>query len=169
MVQPRNDSVIVENFLKTLDIDPNAVVKITVNKDQLAQVSASSLLTFPEFISVNELFSYWLALLEPPSRYFMKVLSHFVDDPMHKAKLQEFSSKTVDGKSEYHRYAVRERRTVPEVLADFYPASKCKLPLAYLIQLCGKQKPREFSISSMVPGQVHLTMAVTEYETPFKR
>lgn len=52
---------------------------------------------------------------------------------MHKEKLLEFSSKTVDGKSEYHRYAVRERRTVPEVLIDFYPTSKCMLPLAYLI------------------------------------
>jgi sulfite reductase alpha subunit-like flavoprotein len=55
------------------------------------------------------------------------------------------------------------------VLTDFYPNDKCKLPLAYLIQLCGKQKPREFSISSMVPGEAHLTMAVTEYETQFKR
>jgi sulfite reductase alpha subunit-like flavoprotein len=43
-----------------------------------------------------------------------------------------------------------------------------KLPLAYLIQLAGRQKPREFSISSFAklhPGEVHLTMAVTDYQT----
>lgn len=80
MVQPKNDSAIVADFMKFLDLSPDAAVKITVNKDQLAQVSESSLLTFPEIIRVDELFSYWLGLLEPPSRYFMKVLSHFVDE-----------------------------------------------------------------------------------------
>ena len=63
------------------------MVRITLNKDQLSQVSVSSLLTFPDVIRVDELFSYWLALLEPPSRYFMQVLSNFVDDQMHKEKL----------------------------------------------------------------------------------
>lgn len=50
--------------------------------------------------------------------------------------------------------------------------SNFKLPLSYLIQLAGRQKPREFSISSYSranPGEVHLTMAVTDYLTPFKR
>ena len=58
-------------------------------------------------------------MMEPPSRYFMSVLSHFVEDQLHKEKLQEFCSQTVEGKSEYFRYAIRERRTVPEVLYDF--------------------------------------------------
>ena len=51
----------------------------------------------------------------------MYVLSHFVENPLHKEKLEEFSSKSVEGKSEYYRYAVRERRTAIEVLEDFYP------------------------------------------------
>jgi sulfite reductase alpha subunit-like flavoprotein len=61
---------------------------------------------------------------------------------------------------------VREKRTVYEVMHDF--CSEFKMPLAYLIQLAGRQKPREFSISSycgLHPGEVHITMAVTEYET----
>ena len=101
----------------------------------------------------------------------MGVLGHFVDDELHKEKLREFCSQTVDGKSEYYRYSIRERRTVPEVLYDFQPQG-ITLPLEYLIQLCGGQKPREFSASSALsahPKQAHLTMAVTEYETPFKR
>ena len=95
-----------------------------------------------------ELLTYWINLMEPPSRYFMHVLSFFVESDIHREKLQEFSSKTVDGKSEYYRYSVRERRTVIEVLYDFFPNTKILLPLEYLIQLCGGQKPREFSISS---------------------
>ena len=95
-----------------------------------------------------------------------------MDSDIHKQKLREFASKTVEGKSEYYRYSVRERRTVIEVLYDFYPNQEIKLPLEYLIQLCGRQKPREFSISSGLnvhPKEAHLTMAVTEYETKFKR
>jgi hypothetical protein len=57
--------------------------------------------------------------MEPPSRYFMEVLSYFVEDSMLKEKLLEFASNTVEGKSEYYRYCIRERRTVPEILFDF--------------------------------------------------
>ena len=66
-----------------------------------------------------ELFSYWLNMMEPPSRYFMHVLSFFAGDDIHKEKLKEFASKSAEGKSEYYRYAVREKRTVIEVLNDF--------------------------------------------------
>jgi len=55
---------------------------------------------------------------------------------------------------------------------DFCGTGTYKLPIAYLIQFAGRQKPREFSISShslLYPGEVHLTMAVTQYETKFKR
>jgi len=100
-------------------------------------------LAFPDDgLTLLELFCFWINLMEPPSRYFMQVLSSFVeDDPnaeySHRQKLEEFSSKTVDGKSEYYRYCIRERRTVIETLYDFQPA-RITLPLAYLIQLCGR-------------------------------
>ena len=56
-----------------------------------------------------------------------------------------------------------------EVLHDFHGQD---MPLEWIIQLAGKQKPREFSISSsdqLYKGQKHITMAVAEYQTPFKR
>ena len=145
MVQPKNNTEAVLDFIKDMHLKPNQLLKIQVLKQHLGQVSQSSVLSFPEKpLTVIELFSYWLNLMEPPSRYFMQVLQNFVDNEMHKEKLAEFASKTVDGKSEYHRYAVRERRTVIEVLNDFYPVSeenpsrKISLPLSYLIQLCGR-------------------------------
>ena len=49
----------------------------------------------------------------------MHVLSFFAGDDIHKEKLKEFASKAAEGKSEYYRYAVREKRTVIEVLNDF--------------------------------------------------
>ena len=88
-------------------------------------------------------------------------------------KLIHFASKTADGKSDYFGYCVRERRDVLTVFKDFGVTNQ--IPLAYLIQGIGRQRPREFSISSAYSTdgedqvKVDLTMAVTEYETKFKR
>ena len=48
------------------------------------------------------------------------------------------------------------------------------VPLEYMIQGIGRQRPREFSISSPYggvggSGEIDLTVAITEYETQFKR
>ena len=113
-------------------------MKISVDQEQIGQLDQSSRLEFPpDGLSILELFCYWVNLMEPPSRYFMQVLSSFVEDDLHRQKLEEFCSKTVDGKSEYYRYCIRERRTVIEVLFDFQP-ERVTLPLEYLIQLCGR-------------------------------
>lgn len=172
MIQPKNDETEIREFIRRLGYKPEQVLKIDVDREQLGQLDQSSLLIFPEDgITILELFCYWINLMEPPSRYFMKVLSTVVKDELHRDKLLEFSSKTVDGKSEYYRYCIRERRTVIEILFDFCP-DEITLPLEYLIQLCGRLRPREFSISSdydHFPDQAHVTMAVTEYQTKFKR
>ena len=55
-----------------------------MEQENLSQVSKSSILEFPDVITAEELFSYWLAIDEPPSRYFMEVLSFFVHDDLHK-------------------------------------------------------------------------------------
>jgi len=44
----------------------------------------------------------------------------------------EFSSKTAEGKSEYYRYIVREKRNVAEIMFDF-KMTNGELPLPYLI------------------------------------
>ena len=43
---------------------------------------------------MRELFEYWLNIMDPPSRYFLKTLSFFVSDPKRAEKLREFASKT---------------------------------------------------------------------------
>lgn len=76
-----------------------------------------------------ELFAYWLNLSDSPSRYFCQILGTFLmklettsnDETLKKKadKLLEFASKTAEGKSEYFRYAVRERRSCYELFKDF--------------------------------------------------
>ena len=58
-------------------------------------MSQSSVINFPDDgISVKELFESWLNLMEPPSRYFVKTLSHYVEEEKRAEKLKEFASKT---------------------------------------------------------------------------
>ena len=57
---------------------------------------ACDVINFPnDGITALELFCYWLNIMEPPSRYFMEILSNYVSDELFKEKLKEFSSKTV--------------------------------------------------------------------------
>ena len=53
------------------------------------------MIQFPsDGITAQELFEYWLNIMDPPSRYFCEVLSNFVEDKQKAEKLREFSSKT---------------------------------------------------------------------------
>lgn len=92
-------------------------------------------------------------------------MSHFTEDEIRKEKILVLCSKTSEGKNEYYRYCHREKRTHAEILHDF---NTSKIPLGYLIQLIGPQKPREFSIASsqlMHKNSIHLTMGVLRYKT----
>jgi len=91
---------------------------------------------------------------------------------MKAEKLLHFASKTAEGKSEYFSYCIRERRTCLELFKDFEIGAG--VPLGYLIQGIGRQRPREFSISSAPRCEdsllvVDLTVAVTEFQTKFGR
>lgn len=60
-------------------------------------------------------------------------------------------------------------RTVLEVLQDFKSAQP---PLEWLLQTVPHLKPRQFSIASSLTkhrGSAHITMAVVDYRTPYKR
>ena len=95
MIQPRNDPVVIQEFIDRYNLKPTHLLKITVDTNQLGQVSQSSVIKFPEEgITVQELFEYWLNLMDPPSRFFVKVLSQFVEDQKRAEKLREFASKT---------------------------------------------------------------------------
>lgn len=66
-------------------------------------------------------------------------------------------------------YNTREKRTVLEVLTDFPSALP---PLDYLLDLIPQMPARYFSISSsqlMHPSQIHITVAIVQFKTPYKR
>ena len=102
-----------------------------------------------------------------PRRYFFEVLEHFATSEHEAERLQYFGS--AEGRDDLHQYNQQEGRTVLEVLNDFKSALP---PLEWLLQICPLKQPRQFSISSSPrahPGQAHITAAIVEYRTPFKR
>ncbi|KAL5722167.1 multidrug-resistance type transporter [Ranunculus cassubicifolius] len=102
-----------------------------------------------------------------PRRYFFEVMRFFATAEIEKEKLQHFASP--EGRDDLYQYNQRERRSVLEVLEDF---PSVQLPFEWLVQLVPPLKPRAFSISSSPlahPNQVHLTVSVVSWTTPYKR
>ncbi|CAL5324842.1 unnamed protein product [Camellia sinensis] len=102
-----------------------------------------------------------------PRRYFFEVMSYFASAQHEKEKLQYFASP--EGRDDLYQYNQKEGRTVLEVLEDF---PSVQMPFEWLVQLVPPLKTRAFSISSSQsahPNQVHLTVSVVSWTTPFKR
>ncbi|XP_065854147.1 NADPH-dependent diflavin oxidoreductase 1 isoform X2 [Euphorbia lathyris] len=102
-----------------------------------------------------------------PRRYFFEVMSFFAAAEHEKDRLKYFCSP--EGRDDLYQYNQKERRTVLEVLDDF---PSVQMPFEWLVQLVPPLKKRAFSISSSSaahPNQVHLTVDVVSWTTPFKR
>ena len=72
------------------------------------------------------------------------MLKHFSTDDQHIEKFTEFCAS--EGQEELWDYTTRPRRTIVEVLADFW--SSLKIPLEYVLDVFPAMKPRRFSIAS---------------------
>lgn len=87
---------------------------------------------------------YW-DFLSIPRKSFFELLARFSSDEMEREKLLEFIS--AEGQQELFNYCNRPRRTMLEVLHDFYK-SAAQVPVEYLFDLIPAIKPRAFSIAS---------------------
>lgn len=94
-------------------------------------------------------------------------MSFFASAEHEKERLEYFASP--EGQDDLYQYNQKERRTVLEVLEDF---PSVDMPFEWLVQLAPSLKTRAFSISSsplVHPNQVHLTVSIVLWTTPFKR
>ncbi|KAJ0087056.1 hypothetical protein Patl1_08378 [Pistacia atlantica] len=99
--------------------------------------------------------------------FILNVMSFFATAEHEKERLQYFASP--EGRDDLYKYNQKERRTVLEVLEDF---PSVQMPFDWLVQLVPPLKTRAFSISSSLlahPNQVHLTVSVVSWMTPYKR
>jgi len=148
VVWPRADPELVRRFVvETLDLSLQKRVRIVLAKDGVGGSNAPS--PFPDMpLSMEEIFSAYLDISAVPTRHFFHVLSLHTDHELHKQKLTEFASRTVEAKDALYEYCKSERRSAAEVMWDFWTA---RPPLAELLGALPLMRPRRYSIASC-PG-----------------
>lgn len=165
-IHPRNMPEPTSAFIEIFGFKPDDILKIsTINEEDDDQ---QEMIDWPpQCCTVRDLFEFHLDLFGTPRRYFFKCLSRFATNTTERERLEEFSSP--EYQDEMYKYCIKEKRTYAEVFSDFPSA---RPPLNYLLQLIPRLQPRLFSISSSPlahPGQIHITLAVVEFKTPYGR
>ncbi|CAM9885636.1 unnamed protein product, partial [Phaeothamnion confervicola] len=168
VVHPQNDSTAVAAFAALFGLDLDAVVEIRAAGGTAApEGAAAAAFLFPRRCTVRQLLMSCLDIAGIPRRLFFERLAPHATDPDEREKLAELASPA--GADLLHAYAARERRSCLEVLQDF---PSCRPPLARLLEVVPRLRPRHFSVASSPlahPGRVHLCVAVVAYRTPLRR
>ncbi|XP_010263351.1 PREDICTED: NADPH-dependent diflavin oxidoreductase 1 isoform X2 [Nelumbo nucifera] len=166
-VLPSQNAAAVDAFIKRCDLNPDLF--ITVQPRGIENILPDSLKNVSRLpIRLKKFVELTMDVASAsPRHYFFEVMSFFATAQHEKERLQYFASP--EGRDDLYQYNQKERRTVLEVLEDF---PSVQLPFEWLVQLVPPLKTRAFSISSSLsahPGQVHLTVSVVSWVTPFKR
>lgn len=108
------------------------------------------------------------SLAEAPRRRFFELAAEYAGNPLEAERLRELADPARH--AELLKYALRERRTVDEVLDDF---PSVRLPLAALLETLPYMRARAYSLASApgaaVAAGVELVAAVVRFRTPWRR
>ncbi|XP_074272383.1 NADPH-dependent diflavin oxidoreductase 1-like isoform X2 [Silene latifolia] len=161
-ILPSQNPDAVDAFLHRCNLDPEALITVQ-SRDILHELDISEVpIRLKSFVELTMDIAS-----ASPRRYLFEVMSHFATAEHEKERLQYFASP--EGRDDLYEYNQKERRTVLEVLEDF---PSVQMPFEWLVQLVPPLKTRAFSISSSPiahPKEVHLTVSVVSWTTPFKR
>ncbi|KAL8034501.1 hypothetical protein ABFX02_12G032900 [Erythranthe guttata] len=163
-VLPGQSSAAVDAFIQRCDLNPESYITVQPrDKENRGFLGHTS---FP--VKLKSFVELTMDVSSAsPRRYFFEVMSFFASAEHEKERLQYFASP--EGRDDLYQYNQKERRTVLEVLEDFPSVS---MPFEWLVQLVPPLKTRAFSISSshlVHPNEVHLTVSVVSWTTPYKR
>ncbi|XP_077544104.1 NADPH-dependent diflavin oxidoreductase 1 [Haemaphysalis longicornis] len=164
VVHPENCKEDVEEFFRLFGLDASMSFMVAPTQDNtpLPPVLAGE-------IELGECVRKYFDLTYIPKRSFFEVFWHFAKSDLEKQRLREFS--TAAGQEDLVDYAIRPRRTVLEVFADFQETT-VNVPLAYLFDLIPPIRPRSFSIANSLlsyPGQIHILAAIVNFHTTLKK
>lgn len=166
-ILPGQNPSAVDAFIERCNLDPDCYVTIRAKDGD--KVSKGSLVNgLMDRIKLKTFVALTMDVASAsPRRYFFEVMSFFAAAEHEKEKLQYFASP--EGRDDLYQYNQKEGRTVIEVLEDF---PSVQMPFEWLVQLTPPLKKRAFSISSSPlahPNQIHLTVSIVSWLTPFKR
>ncbi|KAK2465532.1 hypothetical protein APHAL10511_002424 [Amanita phalloides] len=120
----------------------------------------------PRMVTIRELLTRYVDFNAVPRRTFFQYLRYFITDEREAEKLDEFLSP--EGADELYDYCFRVKRTIREIVSDFYHVS---IPMDYIFDVFPPLRPRQYSIASSIkehPRQLHLCIAVVKYKTRLK-
>ncbi|KAL5220997.1 hypothetical protein ABZP36_025710 [Zizania latifolia] len=166
-ILPSQNPSAIDSFMERCNLDPDCY--ITIRAKDKDKVSKGSLVNgFMDCIKLKTFVALTMDVASAsPRRYFFEVMSFFATAEHEKEKLQYFASP--EGRDDLYQYNQKEGRTVLEVLQDF---PSVQMPFEWLVQLTPPLKKRAFSISSSPltdSNQIHLTVSIVSWHTPFKR
>eukprot|EP00887_Chlorella_sp_A99_P001486 scaffold8.g1486.t1 len=176
-IVPRQPAAVVEQLCARCGLDPTAWVRIELAEDPSAAAAdepaaapgcAAHAARPGAAVQVGPLIAGALDIAgAAPRRLLFEVLAALATSEVECERLQYLSGP--EGRDELWEYNQREGRTLLEVLHDFRSATP---PLEWLLQAAQRLKPRLFSCASsqaLHPGRAHLTVAIVEWVTPYKR
>lgn len=167
-VLPGQDPTMVDAFMARCDLNPDSCITVEPRDNKKGYVGISYENGWKIPVKLKNFVQYTMDVASAsPRHYFFEVMSFFASAEHEKERLQYFSSP--EGRDDLYQYNQKERRTVLEVLNDF---PSVQMPFEWLVQLVPPLKTRAFSISSSNsahPNQVHLTVSVVSWKTPYKR
>ncbi|KEG11813.1 P450 reductase [Trypanosoma grayi] len=156
----------VDDFLALLDQKGDALVCVTPNTTE-GLIQQKHQPFFGKPMTLQFLLRHYVDLEAVVSRSFFGMLARFTADAEFKERLLELASP--EHLDDYMSYAHREKRNVVEVLSDF---RTIRPPLSTLLSFMPLMRPRLFSISSAPSfdvSEIHLTVALISWQTPYKR
>lgn len=167
-ILPGQDTADVDAFINRCNLNAESYIRVQPkdNKENEQSYDLRNTLRVPVRLKTFVELAMDVASASP-RRYFFEVMSYFATAEHEKERLQYFASP--EGRDDLYEYNQKERRTVLEVLHDF---PSVQMPFEWLVQLVPPLKTRAFSISSSHsahPNQVHLTVSVVSWTTPYKR
>jgi sulfite reductase alpha subunit-like flavoprotein len=119
----------------------------------------------PPVATLRALLCRCLDICGRPRRAALGALADFAASAEEAAKLRELSGAA--GAALYEDYVLREARCWVDVLLDF--PSLRPLPLAALLELVPRLRPRHYSIASAPPQPLQLCVALVRYTTRYGR
>ncbi|KAG7531568.1 Ferredoxin-NADP reductase (FNR) nucleotide-binding domain [Arabidopsis suecica] len=163
---PSQNPSAIDAFIERCDLDPESFITIGLRETENSSFNEEMITQLP--IKLKTFVELTMDVTSAsPRRYFFEVMSFYATAEHEKERLQYFASP--EGRDDLYNYNQKERRSILEVLEDF---PSVQIPFEWLVQLVPPLKPRAFSISSSPlahPAQVHLTVSIVSWITPYKR
>lgn len=123
-------------------------------------------------LTIRNMLANHLDITSIPRRSFFALISHFTNDTMQKERLLEFINP--DYIDELYDYTTRPRRSIIEVLQEFYTV---KIPWQWIGTVFPSLRGRQFSIASggslkfgpSGKSRIELLVAIVKYRTVIKK